>query len=378
MDIYRFFNSKDMADHLREIGYEFNAFEAAYIVDRCDSATLDEKIEAWQTNIDTMPDCPTGWRLCTEKHESTHEFLREYIDLQRRMLVMFEQGEGCVYLVEKARYRHWPENYEVRNRRGNWVEWGHIAFSSLTKCVEHLRSEKEDNGDDFDRYVISRIVVDSGEGNYGRGSGELVIDGSFCPLSVDICGLGESDSGIAHELSHSFVELPVPFMRGDIVVDRTDPEPHPFVFDHLKFWDSAEYVEHGGEALPPEKAGKIDQRVAKMDSKHGWDISHMAACGYELGSHYDGGPLDDPCDICSDVFGAGDNYLDLERYDGPLEGELKILEAASRFMKGEIVVEIFLNSTYLTSLASQAKRLERSYDSEYVPEVRHLYQGGEL
>ena len=104
----------------------------------------------------------------------------------------------------------------------------------------------------------------------------------------------------------------------------------------------------------------------------------MVACGYELGSHYDGGPLDDPCDICSDVFGAGDNYLDLERYDGPLEGELKILEAASRFMKGEIVVEIFLNSTYLTSLASQAKRLERSYDSEYVPEVRHLYQGGEL
>lgn len=378
MDIYRFFNSKDVADYLREIGYEFTAPEAAYIVDHCDSATLDEKIELWQQIIDTMPDCPTKWNPCTERRDSTHEFLREYISLQRRMLEMFEQSEGCVYFVRKARYGEWPESYEVRNRRGNWIERGPIPFSSLAKCVEHLRSAREDDGDGFDRYVIDKMEIDPTGGKYGRGSGALSLDGDFRPLDVDICELDENDSDIAYELFHSFVELPVPFMRGDIVIDRTDLEPHPFVFDHLKFWDSTEFVAHGGKPLPPEQAEKLDRLVARMDAKHGWDISHMVACGYELGSHYDGGPLNDPCDICFDVFGAGNNYLDLERYNGPLEGELKILEAASRFMKGEIGIDVFLDGTYLTSLASQARRLERSYDSEYVPEVRHLYQGGEL
>ena len=373
MDIYRFFNSKDVADYLREIGRELNAFEAAYIVDHCDSATLDERVEAWQQIIDAMPDCPTGWNPCTERYESTHEFLREYISLQRRLLEMFEQGEGCVYFVKKARYREWPENYEVRNRRGNWIERWPIPFSSLAKCIEHLRDEKEDDGDDFDRYVIDKMEIDSTEGKYGRGSGALSLDGDLRPLGVDICELDENDSDIAYELFLSFVELPVPFMRGDIVVDRTDPEPHPFVFDHLKFWDSAEYVEHGGETLPPEKAGKNDQRVARMDAKHGWDISHMVACGYELGSHYDGGPLDDPCDICFDVFGAGDNYLDLERYDGPLEGELKLLQLTSKFMKNEIDIGLAMNFARLVDLEVRSSKIRHSYDSEYIESVRNLY-----
>ena len=372
MDIYRFFNSKDVADHLREIGREFNAFEVAYIVDHCDSATLDEKVEAWQQAIDTMPDCPTGWNPCTERHESTHEFLREYIGLQWRMLEMFEQSEGCVYFIEKVRYREWPGNY-VRDRRGNWVEWGHVAFSSLAKCIEHLRSEKEDDGDDLDRYVISKIVVDSGEDNYGRGSGALALDGSFRPLGVDICGLDSCDSDLAYHLHFSFVKLPVPFMRGDIVIDRTDPEPHPFVFDHLKFWDSAEFVAHGGKPLPPEQAEKLDRRVARMDAKHSWDISYMVACGYELGSHYDRGPLDDPCDICFDVFGAGDNYLDLERYEGPLEGELKVLQLTSKFMKNEIDIGLAMNFARLIDLEARSSRIRHSYDSEYIESVRNLY-----
>lgn len=64
--------------------------------------------------------------------------------------------------------------------------------------------------------------------------------------------------------------------------------------------------------------------------------------GYELGQHYDGGPLTSPHDLCHDAFGASDNYLNLKFYHGPLEGELGILEAASLFMKGTISIKALL------------------------------------
>lgn len=58
MDIYSFFNSRDVADYLRGEKHEFTAAEAAYIVYLSDTATLDEKLVAWQEIVDTMPDCP--------------------------------------------------------------------------------------------------------------------------------------------------------------------------------------------------------------------------------------------------------------------------------------------------------------------------------
>ena len=371
MDIYRFFNSKDVASYLRGIGYEFNAFEAAYIVDHCDSATIDEKIDAWQQIVDTMPDCPTGWNHDVGGRESIHDFLHEYIALQRRLLDMFEQSEECVYFVKKARYEKLPEWLVRTDRVGNWIEWSPVPFSSLVKCIEPLKAERENGVRDC--YVVSKMKVDSPEPVYGYSPNELVLDGDFRPLEVGVSGLNEQDSGIAYQFCNSFVEMPVPFMRGDIVIDRTDPEPHPFVFDHLKFWNSAEFAEHGGKPLPPEKAEKLDQRVARRVAKHTWDISHMVACGYELGSHYGGGPLDDPCDICFDVFGASNNYLDLELYDGPLEGELKALKLVSQFVKDEIDEGLAMNFVRLVDLEARASRIRRSYDSEYTESVHGLY-----
>ena len=377
MDIYRFINSKDVSEHLREIGYEFTAMEAAYLVEMCDDATLDERIGAWQEIIEAMPDCPMTRNHNVEKRGSTHEFLREYIDLQRRMLDMFEEGAGCVYLPLEFRrvpeHPGWPGDDD-----GNlWVEERPKPFSTLEKCVEYLRLEFDDSWDAFDRYRISKTRIDFVGEPYEYRQNE-VLDGRFRPMSVSVDGLSESEKERAWHLGNSFLKIPVPFKRGDIVVDRTSLNPHPFVFDHLKFWSSEELAAHGHEALSSAEAKKLDERVARRDERGSWDDSHMVACGYELGAHYGGGPLDDPCDLCFDVFGASYNYLNLERYDGPLEGRLKVLEIASQFMKGETGVDLFLNSTCLTDIACHAKKLERSYGREYVPEVRHLYQGGEL
>ena len=57
MDITGFINSKDIREHHRAIGYEYNALEAAWLVSQCQHATLEEKHEAWRWIIVNMPDC---------------------------------------------------------------------------------------------------------------------------------------------------------------------------------------------------------------------------------------------------------------------------------------------------------------------------------
>jgi len=372
MDTYRFINSKDVANHLRAIGYEFNAYEAAYFVERCVDATLDEKMSAWREIVDTMPDCPTAWDHNHEEYENTHDFLREYIDLQQCMLDDFEHEKGFVYIVRKMRYVKWPEGI-VRDRRDLWIEESPHPYSSLAKCIDRLRAEREDDGDEFDRYVVSRAKIDFPEWPYTLYNNEIVLDGDFRPLEVLVGGLGEHNADLRWSLHDAFIKMPVPFMKGDVVIDRTALSPHPFVFDSLKFWNSAELAEHGCEALSADRAAKHDKRVARCDERHSWDDSYMVACGYELGEDYSGGSLDDPCDLCYDAFGASDNYLNLEYYTGPLDGELKMLQVVSKLMRGEIDAGLAANLARLNDLEVRTERLRRSYENEYVASVRDLY-----
>lgn len=374
MDIYRFMNSKDIASYLQEINYEFNAMEAAYLIEQSREATIEEKIDAWQEVINIMPDCTMAWDHDVEKQESTHRFLREYIDLQRRMLDKFNESEGCVYFLRELRYVRWPD-WLVQKNDSLWTENLPQPFSTLEACVSHLKAEHEDDEDKFDRYVIEKAKIDPIDDADGCRCNRIILDGLFRPLDVSIGGLNELDLDLGHQLWNMHLKLPIPFKRGDIVIDRTDRDPHPFVFDYLKFWNSAERAEHGCETFPDGEAEKLDRMVARSDERCGWDMSHMVACGYELGSHYNGGPLNDPCDLCFDVFGAGYNYLNLEYYKGPLEGNLKVLEITSQFMKGELSVEHVVNFSRLLALWEHADKLKQSYDIEYVSEVHHLYQG---
>lgn len=56
MDITSFINSKDIREYHKQIGYEYNSVEAAWLVSQCNSKTLEQKHEAWLWIIDNMPD----------------------------------------------------------------------------------------------------------------------------------------------------------------------------------------------------------------------------------------------------------------------------------------------------------------------------------
>ena len=89
MNILRFVNSKDIREHLRNIGYEFNSLEAAWLIYQCHDATIDEKHKAWNELIEKMPDCTVTERLNTVPQDSLHAFLRQYMELEDKYLNEF-------------------------------------------------------------------------------------------------------------------------------------------------------------------------------------------------------------------------------------------------------------------------------------------------
>ena len=98
MDIYNFINSKDIADYLKSINYNFSIIEAFYIVYQCHNTTLKQKIEAWQEIIKTYPDC--SYKRKRIDIESMHQFLRSYIFLKQSVNVnikMFKKWKIKMY-----------------------------------------------------------------------------------------------------------------------------------------------------------------------------------------------------------------------------------------------------------------------------------------
>ena len=93
MNIFRFVNSKDIREHLRDIGYEFNSLEAAWLIYQCCDATIDEKHKAWNELIETMPDCPIEKRLNTVAQDSLHAFLIQYMELEDKYRNEFREGK---------------------------------------------------------------------------------------------------------------------------------------------------------------------------------------------------------------------------------------------------------------------------------------------
>ena len=98
MNYYRFLDSRDIRNHLENMEYPLSTPEAAYLVWQCHNATLEEKFSAWEEIAKTMSDCPIPRRPgMTGDVSSVHQFLRDYIGLEKNRLEDFAQGENCVF-----------------------------------------------------------------------------------------------------------------------------------------------------------------------------------------------------------------------------------------------------------------------------------------
>lgn len=91
MGIFRFIDSADIRRYLAEIRYLFSTEEKMFLIWYCKTATLNEKIAAWQEIVGDVPSCPWDDAL------DIRERVAAYIELQEEMLGQFQSADSCVY-----------------------------------------------------------------------------------------------------------------------------------------------------------------------------------------------------------------------------------------------------------------------------------------
>ena len=122
IDFLKYVNSNAVRTYLQHIHYQPIALEAAWLIWRCETISLDEKCSAWQEITNSLPDCPTNssYTWLEQKYiDSTHAFLLAYIRLQKELASEFyKSDEPAVYEVEyqvlPSGERFWREYRSIK------------------------------------------------------------------------------------------------------------------------------------------------------------------------------------------------------------------------------------------------------------------------
>lgn len=348
MDITRFVNSKDIREHLQAIRHPFDTVTAAYLVWQCRGAALEEKFAAWEEIIKTMPDSAIPRRPGMEAEvESVHEFLRDYMVLEGERLEDFPCRAGCVYGVEL-----FFRSLSSERRKTRHVERDALFFD-YESCLAYCQKIDLEG---VEKYRIWKRPL----GKADPQAESLLMTPDFQVLAVEAACSQELDE----VFPSLWVDIPTPFRRGDILWDPSGEPgfPHweesvPFVLDYCDNWDTAQMTENG---IRPEAAQRGDRRV-KNHRRHG-DTSDMGAQGFAF--QRERGFWDE--------FGGFANYLNLEHYPHPLQGDDQVLEPLSQFLKGKLGVRTLVNRVEEILRQEPYENIARFCEREYTQEGREL------
>ena len=307
MDILRFIPSRDIREHLKTVGYHFSALEAAWLVFRCDSIPIEEKHAAWQEIIDTMPDCRIDCEDWVLQRESTHQFLREYMEYENEwigpFIATFYDGKNAVYTYAVKGTAKDPCSEEKLYIDTTRLDIGKM-FSSVDKCLNDERlKEVFACFEDVD-VSITKHTLDSVETSKIR----LNKDGKL----VSLTGLtlhNDKEYGYFSAFHKLMFKFPVPFQKGDILwVPNTGI--YPIVVDSTT--PSAFDIEKWGQTR---------------------DLNEIILFGY---SQHDNGTIER--NICRD-------YLSWEYYPSEkLTDKHDILRALSDYLKGKIDTDMLMRT----------------------------------
>lgn len=355
MDFTKFIDSRDIAEHLKKLDYKFTAPEAAYLVYQSGRATLEEKFAAWEYIIENFSDCSLEKRSDMDRIDSFHEFLRKYINLQKRRCHDFNVAGKNVYTVTIRIRPNTNRNAWIRDETNILIDeddYSHHCFSNIISCHKFLEQRLEcykEMGEEVLRIIIEKYPLDSMEEplytSYLHMNSELKVlsvHTSYCPdedLQTDVAFDG---------MAFAF---PTPFERGDILTGWDHGEI--FVLDHLPTWNSKKCAEQGVLDRITEHADRDLERLIKEG-----DESYMNAYGYAFGK--DG--------IYYDNFGMG-NYLKCEYLREQLKGKQRVLKPLSSFLKGYIEEELLCHAYHYILLEEDLAAQRRFLSLDYLQET---------
>ena len=192
MNIYDFFNSPDVAEYCRNIGHTFNAVESAVMVSQSNKRTLAEKLAAYRTIIAEYPDMELPHGNNHEYHKSFHKALGDLIIYEERLIERFSIPEpDAVYLAYFG--------VEYHNSTG------------IFKTYEKAFKDALESFDDEKYYTVRKKFIESDK------EFEAKISKSGDIMEIRHCEEDVAENGIDSWLLSIYIDVPVPFKRGDLV-----------------------------------------------------------------------------------------------------------------------------------------------------------------
>ena len=324
MNIYEFFNSKDIAAHCQKNGHTFTALEMAYIISRSEYHTLEQKHQAWQYLINHCPDeeLPEGKWLDDDgelirKERSLHKFLQHYIEIEQRFLADFPITQNG-YVYEYAIMYSGEIQYQPND----------MLYDNYEACFAALK-------EDMETYTvgarITRRRVYAVPSEMGLDEVTIHMNAALAVMSVDSLLL-DDDWAMKDGFSDMWFHIPTPFQCGDLVTcNRVDKEKQEkFVLLHIPYWEEDE-------------RGRNMKWYTDRLAKEGGDWTDMQTSVYKV-------------DQDGDVYWAhGPNYLFLEYCQDEPEGDERILLALSSYLQNKISLEDFLRAQKILIAERQAE-----------------------
>ena len=307
MNVFEFINSRDVAEHLKSIGYSFSPVEAAWLVWQSKNHTMKERHDAWREIIRIYPDCSIE-HLAEESYtEGLHRYLEEYMEMEEALVKDFLQNEsGDVY-----RYTMLCENDTDWCVDEDFFISYEDAFSAFAK----------------DRDLSPRFAVftKSKSGKYGyKIYCRTTVDGQIVKMDRSDFFEDEKSGNLFYHIVHWDIHFPTPFKEGDIlktVVGKyTCPSPlgGTFVICHGDTGDDRDY-----------------RRYALINSKkvkpYGYFVSEDYGVYREL--------LDDSLT----------NLVNCEYVRDELKGEERLLLPLGHYLKGKIDLASLLTAHRIMS-----------------------------
>lgn len=333
MNIYDFFNSKDISEYCQKIGYKFTSIETAYIIWLSDHHTLAEKHSAWQEVIDAMPDedFPENWDF---DGNTLHSFLKIYMRLQNEFINDFLQSNG-----------NYVYTSETLNINDDTFTSEDIMYSNYESCVSALKkySIEDDPYNELNKVKIVRQPLYSNPISFDNAieSECIVYDKLLNPLCINTRQYDVADDKKYLNATMGFYEMwvaiPTPFMQGDIVTvkysyDTIKKKHKPFVL----------------ELLPYQRRNHSNNDAKEYEKYYlnlGVDWTDMDTC---LWLQDNDGEIYWDHQHC---------YLDLEYYRDELVGKEKFLRAFSSHIQGKISTEDLLRCHSIILREEHAKEL---------------------
>ena len=307
-DIYDLINSKAIGDYCREIEYKFNTEELAVLVYRNKKMDIFEKISKYQDLIDNYPDKEVVERFNCEHYDSVKTMIKNEINRITKLYQDFIDEDDCIYGWSDWK-KNGYSNYEIDNAKRTYKE--------IENEIKNLINEYND----IDYFSITKKYFDGPEVIFRDKEKKIVVNCKVInkiPKIIEIMEIGEEMS----DLEGIFVNIPVPFKKGDILISGNntpynnlvnDEKDCIFVLDSLTIWN---------------------KRINDEDFIRNLDMTDMMGNGYYLVDGSENFVLDHILD-----------YDSFEYFEGELQGTNRILKLISSFLKGKLNnLELFIKA----------------------------------